>query len=346
MKAVRYYEPEKPLKSENIEIPKPNEDEVLIKVKAAGLCHTDLHFLDGTLKPWKGTLPLTLGHEIAGDISEVGTKVKEYKKGERVVVSNVISCGKCYYCKTGHENLCSNLDQIGFTVDGGYAEYVKAPESTLIELPNNVSYESGSVLTCAAASCYHALVGIAQASPGETLLLNGFGGLGSNALQIAKSLGLQVIAVDVSEEKLKSAIDLGALATINATSQKVDEEAKKITKGEGVDIALELVGRTKTIENAFRSLRKRGRLVFIGYTKDTFTLNPLELVVFEGAIKGSVAYTKSDLRNVVRLASEGKISPIISESYRLDEVNEALEKIRAGQVLGRAVVNPNKNDKS
>ena len=341
MKAVRYYSPGEPLRVENIQIPKVDENEVLIKVKAAGLCHTDLHFIDGTLKPWKGNLPMTLGHEIAGEIADVGVKVEKYKQGDRVVVSNVVSCGKCYYCKTGHENLCSNLDQIGFTLDGGYAEYVKAPESTLVELPNNVSYESGSVLTCAAASCYHALVGIAQASPGETLLLNGFGGLGSNALQIAKSLGLQVIAVDVSEEKLRSAIELGAKAAINAASQKVDEEAKKVTNGEGVDIALELVGRTKTIENAFRSLRKRGRLVFIGYTKDLFTLNPLELVVFEYTIKGSVAYTKSDLQNVVRLASEHKISPIISESYNLDEVNQALDKIRTGQVLGRAVVNPN-----
>ena len=341
MKAVRYYSPGEPLRVENTQIPKVDENEVLIKVKAAGLCHTDLHFIDGTLKPWKGNLPMTLGHEIAGEIADVGVKVEKYKQGDRVVVSNVVSCGKCYYCKTGHENLCSNLDQIGFTLDGGYAEYVKAPESTLVELPNNVSYESGSVLTCAAASCYHALVGIAQASPGETLLLNGFGGLGSNALQIAKSLGLQVIAVDVSEEKLRSAIQLGAKAAINAASQKVDEEAKKVTNGEGVDIALELVGRTKTIENAFRSLRKRGRLVFIGYTKDLFTLNPLELVVFEYTIKGSVAYTKSDLQNVVRLASEHKISPIISESYNLDEVNQALDKIRTGQVLGRAVVNPN-----
>jgi len=341
MKAVRYYKSGEPLRNEDIQIPRVDENEVLIKVQAAGLCHTDLHFIDGTLKPWKGTLPLTLGHEIAGDIVGVGANVRKSKIGDRVVVSNVIACGKCYYCKNGHENLCSNLDQIGFTVDGGYAEYVKAPESTLVELPNSVSYESGSVLTCAAASCYHALVGIAQASPGETLLLNGFGGLGSNALQIATSLGLKVIAVDVSEEKLRNAIELGAMAAINAASQKVDEEVKKTTNGEGVDIALELVGRTKTIENAFRSLRKRGRLVFIGYTKDMFSLSPLELVVFEYSIKGSVAYTKSDLQNVVKLASEHKINPVISASYEISEVNQALEKLRAGQMLGRAVVNPN-----
>jgi propanol-preferring alcohol dehydrogenase len=184
-------------------------------------------------------------------------------------------------------------------------------------------------------------VGIAQASPGETLLLNGFGGLGSNALQIATSLGLKVIAVDVAEEKLRNAIELGAMAAINAASQKVDEEVKKTTNGEGVDIALELVGRTKTIENAFRSLRKRGRLVFIGYTKDMFSLSPLELVVSEYSIKGSVAYTKSDLQNVVKLASEHKINPVISASYEISEVNQALEKLRAGQMLGRAVVNPN-----
>jgi len=340
MKAARYYGPEQPLKIEEVQMPKIGNDEVLVKVQAAGLCHTDLHFLDGTLKPWKGTLPLTLGHEVGGDIVETGANVKNFKKGDRIAISNVLSCGECYYCKTGHENLCSNLDQVGFTVDGGYADYVKTKEKTLVKLPRNVSFETGAVLACAGASCYHALVSVAQAKQGETLLLNGFGGLGSNALQIAKALGLKVIAVDVAKEKLKLAEELGAIATIDASSQKVDEEVKKATNGAGADIALELVGRAKTIENAYRSLGKLGRLVFIGYTKDQFTINPLELVVFEYAIKGSVAYTKADLENVVKLASEKSVNPIISEKYAIPQINQALQKLREGKMLGRAVVKP------
>ncbi len=341
MKAARYYGPEQPLKIEDVQIPKIGNDEALIKVQAAGLCHTDLHFLDGTLKPWKGTLPITLGHEVAGDVVETGSNIKNFKKGDRVAISNCISCGECIYCKTGHENLCSYLDQVGFTVDGGYANYVKTKEKTLVKLPRNVSYDTASVLACAGASCYHALVSIAQAKHGETVLLNGFGGLGSNALQIAKALGLQVIAVDVAKEKLKIAEELGATSTIDASSQKVPEEVRKVTNGAGVDIALELVGRSNTIENAFRSLGKMGRLVFIGYTKDSFTFSPLELVVFEYAIRGSVAYTKNDLENVIKLASEKSVNPIVSEQYEIPQVNQALQKLRDGKMLGRAVVKPN-----
>jgi len=338
MKAVRYYAPNIPLKIEEVPIKKKKKNEVLIKVRAAGLCHTDLHFIDGTLAPWKGSLPLTLGHEVAGDIVKTGKDIKNFKEGDKVIVSNIISCGNCYYCQIGHENLCSNLDQIGFTVDGGYAEYVKTIESTLIKLPNNISYEVGSVLTCAAASCYHALVGIARAKTGQTVLINGFGGLGSNALQIAQALGLQVIVVDISKEKLKVASEMGAKATINANIGNIPEEVKKATNGEGVDIALEFVGRSKTIENAFKSLRKQGSLVFIGYTKDCFTLSPLELIISQLSVKGSVAYTKEDLINVVKLAEEQKIKPIISKTFNIHDTNNALQEIAKGNIMGRAVI--------
>jgi len=340
MKAVRYYTPEKPLRYEEAPVPKIDADEVLIKVKAAGICHTDLHFMEGILKPWKGTLPLTLGHEIAGDIVSIGKNVKGFKVKDRVVLANVIACGKCEYCRSGRENLCNDLDQIGFTADGGYAEYVKTKEQTLVKLPDNVSFEVGSTLTCAAASCYHAIVDIAQAKKGETILLNGFGGLGTNALQIAKHLGLRVIAVDVAQDKLKMAEELGAEKSIDAATQNVQEEIKKFTNGEGVDVAIEFVGRSKTIENAFKSLGKTGRLVFVGYTKDTFTFSPLELVVSETSIKGSVAYTKKDLEAVVKLASQGKLNPVVSEKVGLKDINSALEKMRKGEIMGRAVAIP------
>jgi propanol-preferring alcohol dehydrogenase len=340
MKAARYYMAGEQLRIEDIPIPKIDSNEVLIKVRSSGICHTDLHFIDGTLKPWKGQIPLTLGHEISGDIVEIGDKIKNYKKGDRVALSNSVPCGKCRYCQAGKENLCLNLDQIGFTLDGGYAEYCKTVEQTLVKLPNNMSYETASVLTCAAASCYHALVDIANAKKGETLLLNGFGGLGSNALQIAKALELEVIAVDVVDKKLQMAKDLGAMDTVNAAEQKVDEEVKKLTKNEGVDIALELVGISSSMDNAFRSLRRTGRFIFVGYTKDKICINPLDLVVAENSIKGSVAYTKSNLEKVIELASEGKISPVITKKYPLTQLNEALELMRKGKIIGRAVAIP------
>jgi len=186
MKAVRFYGAWKPLKVEEVEVPAIGAKEVLVKVRAAGICHTDLHFLEGVLTPWKGSLPLTLGHEVAGEVSKVGAEVRRLKIGDRVAVYNGVFCGKCKFCKSGRENLCVDLDQIGFTLDGGYAEYVKARDDMLVKLPEKVSFESGAVLTCGAGSTFHALMDVGELKRGEYLMINGFGGLGSIALQIAR----------------------------------------------------------------------------------------------------------------------------------------------------------------
>lgn len=340
LKAVRYYGPEEPLKVEDVEIPQPSSGEVLVKVKAAGVCHTDLHFLDGTLKPWKGELPLILGHEIAGTIVELGEDVKGFRKGDRVVLNNGINCMECYYCKIGHENLCDDLDQHGFTVDGGYAEYVKTPMQTLVKLPNEVSFELGAVLTCGVAATYHSLVDVAQARRGEALLINGVGGLGLNALQIAKHLGLKTIAVDIFEDKLKAAKELGADYIINASSMDVPKTVKEFTEEKGVDIALELVGTKKAMANAFTSLAKLGRYVIVGYAKDMLELSPLSLVVGEYKVLGSVAYTKRNLEFVVNLAKKGIVKSTITGIFDLDEVEQVLNLIREGKIIGRAVVKP------
>ena len=342
LRAVRYYGPEKPLKVEEVEVPQPSSDEVLVQVEAAGICHTDLHFLNGTLKPWKGELPLILGHEIAGTVAELGENVKGFRKGDRVVLNNGINCGECYYCKIGCENLCDDLDQHGFTVDGGYAEYVKTPAQTLVKLPSEVSFELGAVLTCGVAATYHSLVDVAQARKGESLLINGIGGLGLNALQIARNLGLETITVDIFEDKLKTAAELGADYTINASDADVPEIVKELTGGRGVDIALELVGTKKAMANAFSSLAKLGRYIIVGYTRDMLELSPLNLVVGEYKVLGSVAYTRKNLESVVELAEEGIIKPTITRIFSLDEVEEALNLIKDGKIIGRAVAKPSK----
>ena len=340
MKAIRYYGPGKTLKVEEIEISKIGDNEVLVKVKAAGICHTDLHFLDGTLTPWKGELPITLGHEIAGEISGVGKNVNKFREGDRVILNNNVSCGKCHYCKTGHENLCLDLDQHGFTIDGGYAEFVKTVERTLVKLPADVSYETGSVLPCATASVYHGLVDVAELRSGEVLMINGFGGLGTNALQVAKYLGAKTFVTDISEEKLKLAKKLGADAVVNAATSNVGEEIKELTDGRGADVVLELVGTKKAMENALNSLGRTGRYVIIGYTKDKLELSPLNLVVGEFKVLGSVSYTHRDLEDVINLAHERKIDPYISQTFRLEEVPHALELLREGKISGRAVAKP------
>lgn len=340
MKAVRYYGPGKPLRIEEVETPKIGDNEVLVKVKAAGICHTDLHFLDGTLTPWKGELPITLGHEIAGEIIEVGKNVSKFKKGNRVILDNKVSCGKCYYCKTGHDNLCDDLDQHGFTIDGGYAELVKTIERTLVELPTDVSYEVGAILPCAAASVYHGLVDMVELQKGEVLMINGFGGLGTNALKLAKHLGSKTVVTDISDEKLMLAKKLGADATVNVTVSDVKEEIKKLTDGRGADVVLELVGTRKAMENALGSLGKAGRYLIIGYTKDMLELSPLNLVVGEFKVFGSVSYTHQDLENVVKLVHAKKIDPVVSQTFRLEDVPEALKLLKEGKIIGRAVAKP------
>jgi len=340
MKAVRYYGPGKPLRVEEVETPKIGDNELLVKVKAAGICHTDLHFLDGTLTPWKGELPITLGHEISGEIIEVGKNVNKFKAGDRVVLSNNVGCGKCNYCKTGRQNLCIDLDQHGFTIDGGYAELIKTVESTLVKLPEDVSYEAGSVITCAGASVYHGLIDIAELQKGETLMINGFGGLGSNALQIGKYFGAKTLVTDISDEKLKLAKELGSDATINAATSNVGEEVRKLTGGRGADVILELVGTKKAMENSLSSLGKMGRYVIMGYTKDKLEVSPLNLVVGEIKVLGSVSYTNQDLENVVKLAHEKKINPVISRIFRLEDVPEALKLMKEGKIIGRTVAKP------
>jgi alcohol dehydrogenase, propanol-preferring len=339
MKAARFFGAGTPLKIMDVEVPQISNKEVLVKVKAAGVCHTDLHFLDGTLKPWKGSLPMTLGHEISGEVVETGKGVKTFRKQDHVVLNNGISCGKCIYCKSGRENLCNDLDQLGFTLDGGYAEYVKAPQAALVKLPKNIDYDEGSLLPCGVAACYHAMFDIANLKRGETLLVNGSGGLGLSAIQLANTVGAKTIAVDVVDEKLETARKLGA-EVVNANNQNVPESVKKITGGQGVDVALELVGASATMRNALSSLRKTGRYAILGYTKDILETNVLNLVIAETEIRGVVAYTKKDLLAVVRLAQQRKLKPIIGHKYGLEEINSALDSLRHGTIQGRSIIVP------
>ena len=340
MKAVRFYGAGQPLKFEDVEIPKINDREALVKVKAAGICHTDLHFLEGTLAPWKGSLPLTLGHEIAGEIERVGSKVKTFHEQDRVVVNNGVSCGKCRYCRAGRGNICVDLDQLGFTLDGGYAEYVKVPEASLVKLPSMISFEVGALLPCGVASAYHALHDIGKLKKGETVLVNGTGGLGTSAIQIAKIAGSKVIATDIVDEKLDIAKKLGADYIINAKIQDVPDSVKKITDGRGVDVAIEFVGIAPTMRNALNSLGKTARYLIVGYSKDLLEASTLGLVVLEAEIKGVVACTRRDLEAVVRLTRAGKLKPVVAHTTGLDGVSSALESLKQGMIMGRSVAIP------
>lgn len=338
MKAARFYEVGKPLRIEDIEAPRIGPDEALVKVRACGLCHTDLHFLEGVLKP--GKIPITLGHEVAGEVIELGEQVREILTGDRVNIHLYFTCGKCYYCQTGWESLCTDIfGHLGFTVDGGYAEYVKAPARNLFKLPNALSFDEGAVLVDAVSSSFHAVKGVAQVRLGETVVVYGAGGLGAYALQIAKLSGARVIAIDVVEEKLEMARRLGADDTINAKNQDVTTEIKRLTK-QGADVVLDFVGISQTMKTALNCLKRRGRLVFIGYSDELLQVSPKRLVYDGLQIVGSRASSRHELAQVIELAKEKKIKAVITRTFQLSEINHALELLAKGKIIGRAVIKP------
>ncbi len=337
MKAARIHKGANSLVVDEIAIPKVWRNEVLVRVRAAGVCHTELHFLDGTI-PIAGEA-LTLGHEIAGEIEEVGEAVSGLSKGDRVIVNNCVPCNNCQQCFEARDNLCENFQQLGFTLDGGYAEYVKVRWDLCVKIDETISFEQGAALTCGAAACYHAMFDIGNLSPRDTLMINGMGGVGFSALQIAKSAGVRCIAVDIVDEKLEIAKKrFNADETINGRKENVAEKARQLTSDRGVDFLLELVGIPATMKYSIDVLAKRGRIVFVGYSNSDYVVSPVAMILKEASVLSSVAYRRSNLISVRNLAANGKLKPLVVGRYRLAEVNTALNQLKSGTAIGRSVI--------
>jgi len=338
MRAARYHGPGDSLRLEEVPIPQPCPSEALVRVRAAGVCHTELHFLSGVLN--LGVAPLTLGHEMAGKVAKVGAGVTSVRPGDRVIVYYYLGCGVCHWCRTGHENLCDALvAEYGFVSDGGLAEYVKVPARNLVKLPASLSFEEAATLGCSATTAIHA-AGLARLAPGDAALVYGFGGVGAALVQYCVLAGARVIAVGRSPAKLQLARDLGAEATIDAGQEDVPVRVRELTGGQGADVVFELVGTAESMPKAVASLRKRGRLVFIGYSQDLLTVSPIQLVILEAQVLGSVGNTLDELSRAVDLAAAGGIRATIDRVVPLEDVNRVLDDLRQGKVVGRAVVRP------
>jgi D-arabinose 1-dehydrogenase-like Zn-dependent alcohol dehydrogenase len=254
MKAAVFHGSEGGLKVEDIPVPQVGPDQILVKVAACGACHTDLHYLEHGVPTFKKP-PIVLGHEASGVVEEVGVDVPNFKTGQRVLIPAVLTCGKCRFCRMGRENICSDMKMLGNHFDGAYAEYVAVPAKDVLDLPASIPIEEASIIADALSTPYHAVKNRAQVKPGDTVVVFGCGGVGINAVQIAATVGAYVIAVDVNEKKLKWATELGAARTINASKvERVSKEVKKLTGG-GADIAMEVIGNPRTIEEAFESVR-------------------------------------------------------------------------------------------
>ncbi len=340
MRAARFYEVGKDLKVEEIDVPPISPDEALVEIKACGVCHTDIHFAyEGIQKP--GKTPQILGHESAGKVVKIGDNVKDYDCGDRVLIHFYQSCGNCHYCRIGKENLCVELKHFGFNVDGGYAEYAVVKSRHLVKLPKEIPYEAG-ILVDAGVTSYHAITKIAELKPGENTMIMGVGGVGLMLLQMANLVGANVFAVDINEKKLKLAKKIGASEIINSKKQDVFNEIMDLTDKIGVDAVFETVGYEDTFELSLKCLARAGRLVIIGYQPNNNLprVHPVQLIKNENSILTSRAGTHEELATVVKLVEKKKLQLIVTDKFRLDQINEVLFKLSKGEIIGRAVIIP------
>jgi propanol-preferring alcohol dehydrogenase len=312
----------------------------IVRVRAAGVCGTELHFLDGLLKP--NAYPFILGHEIAGVVEDVPPGERRVRAGDRVTVYNLIACGACRQCVAGRENLCDTVvGQLGFNADGGFAEFVRVPAGNLVPIPESVPFEAAAVLACSGMAAVHG-VRAAGVTFGMTAVVNGVGGVGLMVIQVARLAGADVIAVGDTDEKLALARKVGATATIRAGNEQEYEQlpgrVREATGGSGADAFFELVGTTASMAGGFGSLGKAGVFTVIGYTGQDLTVNPVLLLINEQRLVTCVAATRRDLEDAVQLAGAGKLQTTIQGRLALDQVHEALRGLRERRVLGRNVL--------
>ena len=334
MRAVRLDGPGLPPRVERLPAPRPREGEVLLRVLAAGVCHTELQLLDGTLDP--GVWPLTPGHEIVGEVTDGPADLI----GQRALVYYSRPCGECEWCAQGQEQVCPNAGpQPGLSTDGGFAELVCVPADSLVRLPDGLDPHEAAPLGCAAATAYHALHAVACVQPGETIAVFGVGGVGLPLIQLGVLRGARVLAVGRSASKLALARELGA-ELVDASAGDPVLAVRRLTGGQGAHAVFELVASEESMSAALAMTRRRGRLVFVGYGSARLRLNPLELVLRETQLLSSLGNTRAELREVVRVAASGALKVPIAGEYALEDVPGVLEALRAGQLVGRAVVVP------
>jgi len=337
MKAAFFYGAGQPLKIEDVPTPEIGPEEALIKIAACGVCHTDLHYLEGV--PTFKKPPLILGHEASGIVTKVGEKVTNVKENDRVLIPPVLTCGSCYNCRIGRENLCRNIVMIGNSIDGAYAEYTKIPAKDLIKLPTEIPLEEASIISDAMSTPFHALKNRANLRPGDSVVIYGVGGVGLNAVQIATALGAFVIAVDKVEEKLQHARKLGASETINVDVENPVKAVRRITGG-GADVAVEAIGIPEVMRMAYNSVRWGGRVVIVGYSHKDLTISAARLMFREIEVYGSLGCRIVDFPPLIDMVRRGKLKLLVSNKMPLDQINEALEMLKKGKIKTRAIVIP------
>ena len=340
MKAVRYHGPGQPFRLEEVNRHEPGAGEVLVQVAASGMCHTELHFKSGLLD--LGVTPVTMGHEVVGRIETVGEGVSAERVDERVIVYYYLGCLECAYCRVGDEHLCPNLRaEYGFISDGGYAEYITVPARNAVPLPSTISDVEAAPIGCGVTTAVHAAE-IAEPRVGEWVVIYGVGGVGFGLVQLTRAMGARTIAVGRSAAKLDKALELGAEVAVNAAEENAAERIRGITEDAGADVVFECVGTEESMQEASAALGRCGRLVFVGYSPDSFTVHPIQLVVFEQKVMGSVGATLNELHEAVNLVERGVVRTVIDRTLPLEQFESGLNALERGELVGRAVLVPDR----
>ncbi|MGV9765497.1 alcohol dehydrogenase AdhP [Micromonospora tulbaghiae] len=327
---------DRPMEITERPVPEVGPGEILVRIEASGLCHTDIHAARGEW-PVKPAPPFVPGHEGVGLVEKVGPGVTEHAAGDRVALPWLgWACGTCAYCVTGWETLCESQRNTGYSIDGAHAEYAVAAARYAVRVPDGVDPLEAAPLTCAGVTTYKA-VKVARVRPGERVAIFGIGGLGHLAQQYAQIFGAETVAVDVTAEKLELATSLGAAHTVDAATT---DPVERITALGGVDVAIVLAASPRVIEQAHRSLRRGGRLVLVSLPAD----NAITLPVFETVLKGitvlgSIVGTRADLAEVFALHAAGR-TRVVYETRKLDDINDAVDDVLAGRVAARLVLQP------
>lgn len=335
MKAAVAHEFGRPLVLEQVERPRPGRGEVLVKVVASGVCHTDLHAADGDW-PVKPALPFIPGHEVAGVVEALGPDVTDLQAGDPVGVAWLHdACGRCEYCETGWETLCERQHNTGYSVNGGYAEYCIADAAFVGRLPPDPDFFAIAPILCAGVTTYKGLKET-EARPGEWVAISGVGGLGHVAVQYAKAMGLHVAALDVTDDKLQLARDVGADVAVNALAPDAVQQVVAASGGGAHGVLVTAVS-PAAFSQAIACARRRATVSLVGLPPGAFPTPIFDVVLKRVTVRGSIVGTRKDLAEAIAFAAEGKVRCRI-EVQPLEAVNDVLQRLKAGKVDGRVVL--------
>ena len=349
LKSAQIIEPNKPLQINEVEIPKPSGNQVVVKVKSTGVCHSDLHLWEGGYDTGDGFMkvtdrgvrfPVTPGHEVVGVIEEIGDSVEAVDVGDMVLVYPWIGCGQCTTCEKGDTNLCESPKSLGVFQNGGYAERMLIPDYKFLAKIDNLDPDGAASLACSGLTAFTAIKKSLVNDP-ENILIVGAGGLGLMAVQIAKALTTSnIICADLDDTKLNTAKDLGATYIVNTKEPDAAKKIMSICNEKGVDSIVDFVNAPPTVKMDLSIIRKRGNIILVGLFGGAVELPlvsvPLKAITIQGAYTGNY----NDMLELIKLAQRGVINPIVSKRYTLDDANTALEDLKNRKIIGRAVINP------